>query len=95
MLTRSDLGIAALQAVEPDHVERLILVVSGHDNGGSHPLAFDFDHIAFGHAQCLERAARHANNALPAFFLPGRRDLQANGFLVYRGIGFGHVAVAP
>ncbi len=87
VLTRSGLGIAALQPVEPHHIERVIFRVGGHGDRGSGALAGDFDHIALGNPELLERRSRHTGDALPRFFLSRRSNLQP--YVAGRGGGFG------
>ena len=82
MLARAALGIAALQPVEPDHVERLILVIGGHGERDGVALSRNLDDIALGDAERLEGGAREAGDALAAFLLPGRRHLKPDGLLV-------------
>ncbi len=98
MLARANFGIAALQAIQPNDFQRLILVIGGHGDGSGGALAFDGHDIAFGNAQRLERGARHADDALSAFLLPGGGDLQPDGGrIVFRrricGFGIGHASL--
>ena len=79
MLTRTDLGIAALEPVEPHHVEALVLVIGGHGDRRGGALAGYLDDIAFGNTKRLEGRARHARDALPAFILARRCNLQSDG----------------
>ena len=69
-------GVGAQQAVEPDDLERLVLVVGLEGDRRGDALALDLDRIAFGDAERLERGARHARDAAAAFLLPRRGDLQ-------------------
>ena len=79
MLARADFGIAALQAVEPHHFERLVLVIGGHGDRRRGALAGDLDHVAFGDAELGEYGLGHAGDAAAAFLLPGCGDLQPDG----------------
>ena len=90
VLARAGLGIGALQPVEPDDVERLVLGIGGHRDRYRRALALDFDHVAFGDAELLEGAARHARDALPALLLPRRRDLQFHRALGHRRVCVRH-----
>ena len=97
VLARADLGIAALEAVEADDVEGLILVIGGHGNRHRVALAGDLDGIAFGDAQRLECRTRHAGDTLAAFLLAGSGDLEPHR-LVFHGsrcIGIGHLGSLP
>ena len=91
MLARSDFGIGALEAVEPDDRQRLIFVVGRHRDGGGRPFAGELDDIALGHAERLHRAAWQAGESASAFFLSGGGHLQADGLFLGRGFAVGHV----
>ncbi len=86
VFARAGLGVAALQPVEPDDFERLVFLVRLDRDRGGGALAGDLDHVAFGDTERLERAARHAGDALAAFFLPRGRDLQPDGLVVCRAL---------
>ena len=90
VFARSGFRIGPLQPVEAHHVERLILVVSGHGDRHGGALALDFDHIAFGNAQLLEGRARQARYALPAFLLPCRCNLQPHRVIFDCSLRIGH-----
>ena len=89
MLARADFGIGALKPVEPDHGERLILVIGGHHDRGSGAFAGQLHDIALRHAERLHRTSWKARDAAPAFFLARRRNLQADGVFA-RGFAIGH-----
>ena len=82
VIARAGFGIAALQAVKPDHVQPFVLGIGGHDAGRGGALALDLDHIAFRHAKGGQRAARQPGKTVAAFFLAGGGNLQP-----YRGNG--------
>ncbi len=69
MLTRSALRIAALQTVEPHHIQRVVLRIGCHCDRGGGALAADFDHIALGNPELLERRTRHPRDPGSRFFL--------------------------
>ena len=90
MLAGADFGIAALEPVEAHHLERLVLLVSRHGDRRGGALPGDLEHIALGHAERLEGAARQPGDALSAFLLPCRRDLQLDRLVRYRRLRIGH-----
>ena len=93
MFARADFGIAALETIQPDHVQCLVFLVGGHGDGGGGALAGDLEHIALGHPQRLESAARQPGDALAAFILPCRRNLQPDRLVSYRRFPVGHSRV--
>ena len=90
MLARAALSIGALQPVESHHVERVILGIGGHGDGGGDALAADLDHVALGDPELLEGRTRHPRDSRSRFFLPRGRDLQAHGADRGGGFGVGH-----
>ena len=82
MIARANLGIRALEPVEPDHLQPLIFCIGQDRARRSGALAGDFEHIALGDAEPCHGGLGQSGNALAALFLPRRRDLQLYGFLV-------------
>ena len=76
MLARGGLGIAALEAVEADHLKRLVLLVGRDGERGGDALALDLDRITLGDAERLECGARHSRYPAAAFLLARGCDLQ-------------------
>src|SRR3546814_2956268 len=60
-------GIGALQAIEPDNLQPLILGIRRDDARCRLPLAADLADIALGHAEFGHRRARNAGDAAAAF----------------------------
>ena len=58
MFARANFGIAALQPVKPHHFERIVFLVSWHDDSGGCAFACNLDDIAFGNAQLLQSRTR-------------------------------------
>ena len=85
VIARSSLGIAALQAVKPDHLQPFVLRVRRLNPGCGYALTLDLDHIAFGHPQRGKGGAGQPGEAAAAFLLPCRGDLKLDGGL--EGIG--------
>ena len=92
MFARPDFGIAALKPIEPDDIEALVFVIGSHGDRRGRALAGDFDQVALGDPQRLECGTRHARNALSAFFLPRRCNLQPHCGVVWCGcsVRIGH-----
>ncbi len=90
MIARANLGIGALQPVEPDYLNPFILGIGQNRAGGGGALAGNLDRIAFGDAQRDHCRLGQPGNAMAAFFLPRRCNLQPHG-LVINGCGcLGH-----
>ena len=62
MFARRGIGIAALQTVQADQLQRLVLLVSGHGDGSRSALAGDFHRIAFSDVQRVKSTARQARD---------------------------------
>ena len=97
MFARPDLCIAALETVEPHHIETLIFVISGHGDSSGCALSGNLDDIALGDPQRLKSRTRHARDTLAAFFLSRCCDLQSHCLFFYRcrSIRIGHWVVFP
>jgi len=92
VLARADLGIAALQAIEPDDIKSLVFGIGKHGPRDGRILADDFEHVPFHCAKAGKRFPGQAGNAVAAFLLPGRSDLQPDGAIFDFGWGIGHLA---
>ena len=57
-ISGADAGIGALQTVEPDDVDILILAVGADRTCCSRALADDFDHVAFGQPELVHQLVR-------------------------------------
>src|SRR5919109_2920461 len=57
MIADADAGVAALETIEPDHVQPLVLRVRREGQRGSRPLARDLDYIALPQSEMLHRLA--------------------------------------
>ena len=91
MFTRADICVCALQAVEPDQFQPLVLGIGQHGTRGGAALADDLDHVAFGHAKPAHHRAADARDAVPAFFLSRSCDLKPDrlAFRECRGVCHG------
>ena len=78
----ADPGIGALQAVEADDVEPLVVAIGADGAGGGQALAGDLDDVAFGQPHFGHQLDRQAGD--PAAGIAGRQigDLQPLGQLV-------------
>ena len=65
-VARTDAGIGALQAIQPDDVEPGIFAIGPDRARRSRALADDFDHVAFGNAQLLHQLEGQARDAASA-----------------------------
>ena len=76
MIARPRLGIAALQTVEPDHFQTVVFGICRLDPRRGDPLALDLDHVALGHAEGREGRLGQPGEAIAAFLLPRRGNLE-------------------
>ena len=76
MIAAADPGIDALQAVEADDVEPLVLRIGRDGDGGGVTLADDLDRLAFLHADLRQRLTADARDAPARIVRPGIRDLK-------------------
>ena len=73
ILSRADAGIGALEAVQPQDVQPLVLGIGQHRARGRRPLAHDLHHVALGEAE-----RRHGRPAQPR---------EAASRIIWAGIG--------
>jgi hypothetical protein len=90
MIARSYFCVGALQAVEPNHFKAFVFGIGQDRAGWRAALADDFDHIAFGNPQRSHGRFGESGNAVAAFFLAGRRDLQPHVLRFHTCRHFGH-----
>ncbi len=76
VVARAHLGIGALQPVEADHFQPLVLWIGQHHPRRGGALALDRDHIALGHAELGECGPWQPGKGIAALLLPRRRDLE-------------------
>ena len=79
-VARADLGIGALQAVEADDLEPLVLGIGADRARRRGALADELDDVALGEAQFGHDRARQPGDAAARIVGPHRRDLEAPGF---------------
>ena len=84
-IARADLGIGALQAVEADDLEPLILGIGADRARRRGALAGQLDHVALGEAQLGHHRARQAGDAAAAILGAHGRDLEAPRFAFFVG----------
>jgi len=65
-IARSDSGIGALQPVEADDVDPLVLAIGTDRAGRGRTLADDLDHVAFVEPKLIHQLVRQAGEAAPA-----------------------------
>ena len=65
-IARADPGVGALQAVEADDVDALVLAVGADRPRRGRALADDLDHVAFGEAQLVHQPVGKPGEAAPA-----------------------------
>ena len=75
-VARADFGICALQAVEADDIEALILGIGPDRAGGRDALADQLDHVALGETHRGHHRARQPGDAAAAVVGPHCRDLE-------------------
>jgi hypothetical protein len=80
-------SIGALQAVEPDDLQPLILGIGRDDARRRVALAADLDNVALGHPELGHRRTRDTGETATAFLCARAGDLQLDAFLFYRGVG--------
>ena len=74
-IARADARIGALQAVEADDVDPLVLAIGADRAGGGRALADDLDHVAFVEAQLVHQPVGQAGEAAAAVGGRQARDL--------------------
>ena len=86
-VARADLGIGALEAVEADDLEPLVLGIGADRARRRRALADELDDVALGEAELGHQRARQAGDAAAAVLGPHGRDLQAPWFAFFVGHG--------
>ena len=86
-VARADLGIGALEAVEADDLEPLVLGIGADRARRRRALADQLDHVAFGEAELGHHRARQPGDAAAAVVGPHGRDLQLLGLAFVVGHG--------
>ena len=84
-IARADLGIGALQAVEADDLEPLILGIGADRARRRGALAGKLDDVALGEAKLGHHRARQAGDAAAAILGAHGRDLEAPRFAFFVG----------
>ena len=74
-IARADAGIGALQAVEADDVDALVLAIGADRAGRGRALADDLDHVAFVEAELVHQLVGQAGEAAAAVGRRQARDL--------------------
>ena len=83
-VARADLGIGALQAVETDDLQPLVLGIGADRAGRGGALADQLDHVALGEAHFGHHRARQPGDAAAAVLGAHGRDLQPPRLCVRR-----------
>ena len=84
MVARADPGIGALQPVEPDDVEPVVLAVGTKGPCRGRALADDLDHVALAQIELLHQLDRQAGNAMATVDRWQVSDLNAPDQSIYR-----------
>ncbi len=90
-VARRDVGIGALEAVEADDLQPLVLGIGADGSGRGGALADQLDDVALGEPHCRHRRSGQAGDASAAVLGPHRRDLE----LARLAFVVGHVGFAP
>ena len=85
-VARADAGIGALEPVQPQDLQPLVLGIGQHRARGGRALPDDLDHVALGEPESVHRRPREPCQAAARIVRPGIGDLQLPTF----DFGVGH-----
>ena len=91
-IARADPGIGALQAVEADDVDPLVLAIGADGARRGRALADDLDHVAFGEAELVHQLVGQSREAAAAVGGRQARDLHLADCHAVDGVCFRHFA---
>src|SRR5205814_485201 len=88
-------GIGALESVEADDIDILVLAIGTDCARRGRSFSDDFDHIAFAQAERVHEAVREACEAAAAVGGGQARDLNLARFHAVDGVGVRHICSSP
>ena len=94
-ISGADAGIGALQTIEPDDVDILVLAIGADRPRRGRPLADDFDHVAFGQPKLVHQLVRQSREAAPTVGRRQARHLDLARYHAIDRVGFGHHFSCP
>ena len=94
-IARPDAGIGALEAVEPDDVDALVLAIGADCARGRRSFADDLDHVAFVEAQRVHQAVGKPGEAAAAIRRRQARDLDLARFHAVDRVRVRHICSSP